>query len=135
MTPFKIRHSNHKREIKNKISGLGYHYGDSGGCNYENISKTSIEEIETKTLEFLAKRETFWQHQLRVYVENGSNGHWNMKEIWVWPSSDVLRSIIYFDLTFISSWYGRSCLLCCCPAVSCTWQWTLNLLETIRFAI
>ena len=42
---------------------------------------TSIEEIETKTLEFLAKREAYWQHQLRVYVENGSNGHCYRKEM------------------------------------------------------
>ena len=80
-TPFKIRHSNHKREIKNKIGGLGHHYGGSGGCGYENISIIIIEEIEIKTLDFLAKRETYWQHQLRVYVENGSNGHCYRKEI------------------------------------------------------
>ena len=28
-TPFKIRHSNHKHEIKNKIGGLGHHYGQT----------------------------------------------------------------------------------------------------------
>ena len=47
-TPFKIRHSNHKREIKNKIGGLGHHYGGSGGCGYESISIVIIEEIEEK---------------------------------------------------------------------------------------
>ena len=26
-TPFKLRHSNHKQEIKKKIGGLGHHYG------------------------------------------------------------------------------------------------------------
>ena len=77
-TPFKIRHSNHKQEIKKKVGGLGHHYGGSGGCGYGNISIMIIEEVKFK---FLAKRETFWQHQLRVYVENGSNGHCYRKEI------------------------------------------------------
>ena len=51
------------------------------GGQYVGKSKTPfkkkalIEEVEFKTMEFLAKRELFWQHQLRVYVENGSNGH------------------------------------------------------------
>jgi hypothetical protein len=64
-TPFKLRHSNHKQEIKKKVGGLGNHYGGSGGCGYENISIVLIEEVEFKTFEFLAKRETYWQHQLR----------------------------------------------------------------------
>ena len=80
-TPFKLRHSNHKQEIKNKVGGLGHHYGGSGGCGYKNFSVVLIEEVKTKTLEFLAKREVFWQHQLRVYVENGCNGHCYRKEI------------------------------------------------------
>ena len=80
-TPFKTRHSNHKQEIKKQIGGLGHHYGGSGGCGYQNLSITIIEEIEVKTLDFLAKRELFWQHQLRVYVENGSNAHCYRKDI------------------------------------------------------
>ena len=80
-TPFKLRHSNHKQEVKKKIGGLGHHYGGSGGCGYENMSIIIIEEVKTKTFEFLANREVFWQHQLRVYVENGSNGHCYRKEI------------------------------------------------------
>ena len=80
-TKFKIRHSNHKQEIKNKIGGLGHHYGGNGGCGYNNFSVTLIEEVEHKTMTYLAERELFWQHQLRVYVENGSNGHCYKKEI------------------------------------------------------
>jgi hypothetical protein len=80
-TPFKLRHSNHKQEIRKQIGGLGHHYGGSGGCGYQNVSITIIEEVEFKTFEFLAQRETYWQHQLRVYVENGSNGHCYRKEI------------------------------------------------------
>ena len=80
-TPFKLRHSNHKREIKNKIGGLGHHYGGSGGCGYESISIIIIEEIEEKTFKCLAERESFWQHQLRVFVENGKNGHCYRKEV------------------------------------------------------
>ena len=37
-TPFKLRHSNHKQEVKKQIGGLGHHYGGSSGCGYENIS-------------------------------------------------------------------------------------------------
>ena len=70
----KLRHSNHKREIKNKIGG-------SGGCGYESISIVIIEEIEEKTFKFLAERESFWQHQLRVFVENGKNCHCYRKEV------------------------------------------------------
>ena len=80
-TQFKKRHSNHKQEIKNKVGGLGHHYGGSGGCGYTNISIIIIEEVETKTKAYLAEREVFWQHQLRVYVENGSNGHCYRKEV------------------------------------------------------
>ena len=80
-TPFKIRHSNHKQEIRKKIGGLGHHYGGGGGCGYDNFSVTIIEQVRIKTMDFLAERETFWQHQLRVYVENGGNGHCYRKDI------------------------------------------------------
>ena len=80
-TPFKKRHSNHKQEIKNNIGGLGHHYGGRGGCGYQSISITIIEQVEKKTLDFLAEREVYWQHQLRVYVENGCKGHCYRKEI------------------------------------------------------
>lgn len=79
--PFKKRHSGHKQEIKNEIGGLGHHYGGRGGCGYQNASFQIIEEIETKTMEFLAERETYWQHQLRVYVENGSRNHCYRKDL------------------------------------------------------
>ena len=74
-TPFKTRHSNHKQEINKKIGGLGHHYGGSGGCGYANFSVPIIDQVKLKTMDFLAKKETFWQHQLRVYVENSCYGH------------------------------------------------------------
>ena len=77
---FKIRHSNHKQEVKKQVGGLGQHYGGGGGCGYENVSITLIEQVREKTFEFLAKRELYWQHQLRVYVENGHNAHCKKKE-------------------------------------------------------
>ena len=52
--PFKKQHSGHKQEMKNQIGGLGHHYGGTGGCGYENFSVQIIEEIGTKTMEFLA---------------------------------------------------------------------------------
>ena len=65
-TPFKIRHSNHKQEIKKRVGGLGHHYGGSGPCSYQDISITLIEQIQEKTFEILAERELYWQHQLLV---------------------------------------------------------------------
>ena len=80
-TLFKVRHSNHKQEIKKQTGGLGHHYGGCGGCGYENVSITLIEQVRKKTLPFLAEREVFWQHQLRVYVENGHKAHCYKKEM------------------------------------------------------
>ena len=78
-TPFKLRHSNHKQEIKKKIGGLGQHYG-GGGCGYESISIQIIEQVpegDTKTLE---NQEIYWQNQLRCYIQNGGNAHCRRKE-------------------------------------------------------
>ena len=81
-TKFKLRHSNHKREIKNDIGGLGYHYHeDKGGCGYDNFTVILIEQVEQKTPKFLAEREVYWQHQLRVYIENGGRAHCYRKEV------------------------------------------------------
>ena len=79
-TVFKVRHSNHKQEVKKQVGGLGQHYGGGGGCGYENFSITLIEQVREKNFEFLAKRELYWQHQLRVYIENGHNAHCKKKE-------------------------------------------------------
>ena len=79
-TKFKLRHSNHKQEIKNQMGGLGNHYGGNSGCGYENFSVILIEQVKFKTMDFLAEREVFWQNQLRVYPENGAKGHCYRKE-------------------------------------------------------
>ena len=79
-TIFKTRHSNHKQEIKRAYGGLGHHYGGQSGCSYEDLSIQLIEKIGDQTLETLAKREIFWQNQLRVYVQNGGRAHCYRKE-------------------------------------------------------
>ena len=79
-TPFKKRHSNHKQEIKKNVGGLGHHYGSKGKCEYKDMSITLIERVSEKNLKFLADRELWWQHQLRVFVENGGNGHCYRKD-------------------------------------------------------
>ena len=79
-TKFKLRHSNHKQEIKKKIGGLGHHYGDGGACNYTHLSIQLIEQVKNHNLDFLAHRELFWQHQLRVYIENGGKAHCYRKD-------------------------------------------------------
>ena len=81
-TKFKLRHSNHKREIKGDIGGLGHHYNEAkGGCGYENLTVILIEQVAERTPQFLAKREVYWQHQLRVYIENGCRAHCYRKEV------------------------------------------------------
>ena len=80
-TAFKVRHSNHKQEIKKNKGGLGHHYGGGGGCEYKHISIQLIEQVKVKTPEFLAERECFWQHQLRVYAQNGGRAHCLRKDI------------------------------------------------------
>ena len=79
-TPFKKRHSNHKQEVRKQIGGLGHHYGSGGQCNYEHMQIQIIEQVEVKNMESLAERELYWQHQLRVYVENGGNAHCYRKD-------------------------------------------------------
>ena len=76
----KIRHSNHKQEITKQVGGLGHHYGGSGGCGYENLSLTIIEQVKEKNLKYLAERELYWQHQLCAYCENGYKNHCRKKE-------------------------------------------------------
>ena len=39
-----------------------------------------IERVSEKNLKFLADRELWWLHQLRVFVENGGNDHCYRKE-------------------------------------------------------
>ena len=79
-TIFKMRHSNHKQEIKRKTGGLGQHYGGAKGCGYENIAIMIIEQVYPKTAKELCNREVYWQNQLRVYVQNGGNAHCYRKE-------------------------------------------------------
>ena len=80
-TKFKIRHSNHKQEIKHGKGGLGQHYGLKSRCSYKDISFILIEKVEQGKDVELAKREQFWQHQLRAFAENGGNAHCIKKEI------------------------------------------------------
>ena len=72
-TTFRKRHSNHKQEIKHKKGGLGKHFGGDRICSYENISFTLIEKVEVGNQALLCRREQWWQHQLRVFEENGGN--------------------------------------------------------------
>ena len=81
VTSFKKRHSNHCQEIKHGRGGLGQHYGPPGRCSKENISIILIEQVEIGDRIGLAKREQFWQHQLRVFVENGGNAQCIKKEL------------------------------------------------------
>ena len=78
--PFTRRHSGHKQEIKNRIGGLGQHYGGKNGCGYENLRVTIIEQVEIGNHGVLGKREIFWQNQLRCFVENGGQAHCKRKE-------------------------------------------------------
>ena len=97
-TPFKIRHSNHKQEVKRKIGGLGHHYGGSG-CGYENLRVRIIDQVEIGNLEALAETELYWQHQLRCYIENGGNAHCRRKDFWYIFLNTLVQSFKnYFQL-------------------------------------
>ena len=79
-TPIKTRHSNHKREIRGQIGGLGHHFGGQRGCGYGNVSLQIIEKVRPKNPRLLADRELYWQHQLRAYAENGGQAMCKRKE-------------------------------------------------------
>ena len=73
-TSFKMRHSNHKREIKKNIGGLGEHFFNSE-CNFENhYSVTLIDRVKPGDKVALKKREDHWMYQLRTFKVNGGNG-------------------------------------------------------------
>ena len=80
-TSFKQRHSNHKQEIKHKRGGIGKHFEGSRACSYRDIQFTLIEQVETGNKSLLSRREVWWQHQLRVYEENGGNAMCIRKEL------------------------------------------------------
>ena len=68
-------------QIKKDVGGLGHHYGSKGKCDYKDLSITLIEQVAQRNMKFLADRELWWQHQLRVFVENGGNCHCYRKDI------------------------------------------------------
>ena len=73
-TTFKKRHSNHKQEVRWGKGGLGQHFGGGRAFNYQDISIQLIEKVEQGNKSLIAKREQYWQNQLRVFIENGNNG-------------------------------------------------------------
>ena len=77
---FRRRHSGQKQEIKNVIGGLGHHYGGARGCGYTNISMQIIEKVNQGDHTQLAKREVYWQNEIRCFVQNGGGGHCYRKE-------------------------------------------------------
>ena len=62
------------------MGGLGQHYGGARACCYENFSIVLIEQVEQGNRALLARREVFWQNQLRAFVENGGNAQCIRKE-------------------------------------------------------
>ena len=73
-TTFKVRHSNHKQEIKKNKGGLGEHFFNSQ-CNFENhYSVTLIDSVAAGDKRALKRKEDFWMYQLRTLRVNGGNG-------------------------------------------------------------
>ena len=56
------------------IVGLGHHYGGPKGCGYSNVSIQIIEKVNQGDHAQLAKREVYWQNQIRCFVQNGAGG-------------------------------------------------------------
>ena len=48
---------------------------------YEDMSIVLIKQVELGNNALLAKREQYWQHQLRLYIEHGGNAHCIRKDI------------------------------------------------------
>lgn len=71
-TAFKVRHSNHKREIKTNKGGLGEHFYNSD-CKFEHYTVTIIDRVKEGDKTALKKKEDFWIHQLRTLKANGGN--------------------------------------------------------------
>ena len=38
--------------------------GGPGGCGYENLTLTIVEQVNEKNFMFIAERELYWQHPL-----------------------------------------------------------------------
>lgn len=77
----RLRHSGHKQEIMNRIGGLGQHFHQSNdrGCTYSHFKAILIEKITEGDDAMLAKRELYWQYQLRTFKENGGKAM-NLKD-------------------------------------------------------
>lgn len=76
---FKRRHSGHKQEVKNRIGGLGQHYGGNHGCGYDQLRMMILEQVEKGNHEQPAKREIYWENQLQCFVQNEGNVHYKRK--------------------------------------------------------
>ena len=60
--------------------GLGHQYGGPRVCGYSNISMQIIEKVNQGDHSQLAKREVYWQNEIRCLVQNGVGGHCYRKE-------------------------------------------------------
>ena len=70
---FKVRHSNHKREVKNNHGGLGQHFFNSD-CKFEDHYRvTLIDGVKIGEKAKLKEKKDFWINQLRTYKVNGGN--------------------------------------------------------------
>ena len=78
---FRLRHSGHKQEIKNRTGGLEQHFyqPNNRGCSYSHLEATLIEKVKQGDDAKLAERELYWQYQLRTFKENGGNAM-NLKD-------------------------------------------------------
>ena len=55
--------------------------GEGAAAGYTSVSLQIIDQVEFGNDQGLAECETYWQHQLRCYVENGGDSHCYRKEI------------------------------------------------------
>ena len=72
---FKLRHSNHKVEIRNQRGGLRHYFGGVNCCGYQNVRLQIIDQLEKGDKMGLENCEVDWQNQMMCYVENGFGGH------------------------------------------------------------
>ena len=67
-TIFKKKTFQSKVLNKEQNWALGHHFGGDSPCVNQDLSIQLIEQVEVKTLNFLAERDLFWQQQIRAYV-------------------------------------------------------------------
>ena len=70
-----------KCKVACPVLNEGTTFGGQRQCKYDNLTVQIIDQVPNGEKIKLAQKETFWQHQLRCYVENGGHAHCYRKDM------------------------------------------------------